>query len=74
MDKAYLTASPAIVNVLDGVSVGWLWTCRCPRDFAVYFRQARCKTAHHVQSPGINNVDKMLPKTKGECQYGISFY
>jgi hypothetical protein len=27
-----------------------------------------------VQSPSINNVYKMLLKTRGECRYGISFY
>jgi len=47
MDKAYLTAGPAIVDMLDEASVGWLWTCKSLRNFAVYFRQTLCKTAHN---------------------------
>ena len=75
MDKAYLTAGPAIVDVLDGASVGWLWTRRCLRKL-VYTADKRDvkQLITIVQSPSMNNVYKMLLKTKGECQYGISFY
>ena len=46
MDKAYLTAGPA-VDMLDGASVGWLWTRRSLRNFAVCFRQTLRKIAHN---------------------------
>ena len=75
MDKASLTAGPAIVDRLDGASVGWPWTRRSLRNFAVCFRQTLRKTVHnYCAEPGINNVYRMLLKTKGECRYGISFY
>ena len=47
MDKAYLTAGPAIVDMLDEASVGWLWTRRSLRNFAVCFGQTLRKTAHN---------------------------
>jgi hypothetical protein len=47
MDKAYLTAGPAIVDMLDGASVGWLWTRRSLRNFTVCFRQTLRKIAYN---------------------------
>ena len=47
MNKAYLTAGLAIVDMLDGASVGWLRTRRSLRNFAVSFRQAQRQTAHN---------------------------
>ncbi len=47
MDKAYLTAGPAIVDMLEGASVGWPWTRRSLRNFAVCFRQTLRKTVHN---------------------------
>ena len=47
MDKACLTAGPAMVDMLDGASVGWLWTPRSLRNFAVCFGQALRKTVHN---------------------------
>jgi len=44
MDKAYLTDGPAIVDMLDRASVGWFWTRRSLRNFAVCFRQTLRKT------------------------------
>jgi hypothetical protein len=46
MDKAYLTAGLAIVDMLDEASVGLLWTRRSLRNFAVCFGQMLRKTAH----------------------------
>ena len=47
MDKAYLIASLAIVDMLDGPSEGWLWTRRSLRNFIACFGQTLRKTAHH---------------------------
>jgi hypothetical protein len=47
MDKAYLTAGPVIVDMLDGASVGWFWTRRSLRNFAVCFGHTLCKTVHN---------------------------
>ena len=47
MDKAYLTAGPAMVDMLDGASVGWLWMPRSLRNFAVCFGQTLRKTVHN---------------------------
>ena len=49
MDKAYLTASPA-VDVLDEASVGWLWTRRSLRNFTVCFRQTLRKIAYNYHA------------------------
>ena len=47
MDKPYLTAGPTIVDMLDEASVGWLWTRRSLRNFAVGFGQTLRKTVHN---------------------------
>jgi hypothetical protein len=47
MDKAYLTVAPAIVDMLDGASVGWLWTRRSLRNLAICLRQAQRQTPHN---------------------------
>ena len=74
MDKAYLTAGPA-VDVLDEASAGWLWTRRSLRNFTVCFRQTLHKIAYSYYAvswyqPYLQNA----LKTKGECRYGILFY
>ena len=75
MDKAYLTAGSAL-------SICWtgpLWDGLGRTGLSgtlLYASDKRCvkQFITIVQSPGINNVYKMLLKTKGECRYGISFY
>ena len=75
MDKAYLTAGPAMVDMLDGASVGWLWMPGLSGTL-LYASDKRCVKQFIiiVRRPGINKIYKMLLKTKGECWYGISFY
>src|SRR5262245_44563969 len=69
MDKAYLTAGLAMVDMLDGASIGWLWTHRSLRNFAVCFGQTPRKTAHHYCAEAwYQHLYQMLLKTKGECQ------
>jgi hypothetical protein len=66
MDKAYLTAGPVIVDMLDGAFVGWLWTRRSLRNFAVGFRQTLRNTVHNYcaeawDQQGLQNA----PEDKG---------
>ncbi len=66
MDKAYLTVGPAIVDMLDGALVGWLWTRRSLRNFAVYFSQAQRQTAHtHRAESWYQHGLQNAPEDKG---------
>jgi hypothetical protein len=53
MDKAYLTAGPAMVDMSEETSVGWLWTPRSLRNFAVCFGQTLRKTVHKLLCRGL---------------------
>jgi len=66
MDKAYLTAGPAIVDMLAGASVGWLWTGRPHRNFAVCFRQRLRKTVYnYCAEPWSQQCLQNAPEDKG---------
>ena len=75
MAKAYLTTGPALsirgtAPLWDGFGhTGLSGTLLYASD-----KRHGKQLITIVQRHGIHNVYKMLLKTKGECQYGISFY
>jgi hypothetical protein len=75
MDKAYLIAVP----LLSICWTGLLWDGfeRAGLSGTLLYASDKRSVKQFitiVQSPGINNINKMLLKTKGVCRYGISFY
>ena len=66
MDKAYLTAGLAMVDMLDGAPVGWFWTRRSLRNFAVCFGQTLRKTVHNYCAQAWYQQDlQNAPEDKG---------